>query len=75
MKGLVLAAVATTLSLAGCNGVTLSGPGAGPGGAGYAEQGSAAGLVVGDTGLDAGGWAASGLAGGEFGGGGGHGGR
>lgn len=64
-----------TAAVSYCNGVTLAGPGAGPGGTGYSEQGTAAGLVVGDTGLDAGGWAASGLAAGEFGGGGGHGGR
>jgi hypothetical protein len=79
MRKLVLAAAAAVVSLAGCNGVTMSGP---PGNAGGPEYGAASEAVSGDFGFGAGDWAASGLAAGDFGGGhaggmggGGHGGR
>lgn len=70
MQKFVPAALLAALLLAGCNGMTMSGP---SGTAGPSEQSMASGSV-GDVGLGSGGFAASGLAGGEIGGG-GHGGR
>jgi hypothetical protein len=66
MSRYALAALAMMASLAGCNGVILSGPSATPGRSGYGEQTLATDPVGGDFGVGAGNWAASGLAGGSL---------